>query len=153
MANYTFLHITAFGANEDLMQFDKSPPKFKGPDISIYSNENSRTIFTEIKSHVTAEVLYGLIGQMQDLSLLIDIETEPGYAELLYRENYYHQFKTLFKILDYRDDEFFTNFNPDYLEKFDKIEFTPEIIKHIGELPTGKSYLNLLNNPKYYINI
>lgn len=153
MANYTFLQIIAFGAKEDLIQFDKSPPKFKGPDISIYSSENSRTIETEVKSQVATEVLYGLISQTQDLSLLIDIDTEPGFAELLYREKYDLQFKTLFEIPDYRNDEFFTNFNPDYLEKFDKIEFTPEIIKLIGELPTGKSYLNLLNNPKYYINI
>lgn len=153
MANYTFLQIIAFGTKEDLIQFDKSPPKFKGPDISIYSSENSRTIETEIKSQVATEVLYGLIGQMQDLSLLIDIDTEPGFAELLYREKYYLQLKTLFEIPDYRDDEFFRNFSPDYLKKFDKIEFTPEIIKLIGQLPTGKSYLNLLNNTKYYINI
>lgn len=153
MANYTLLQITAFGAKEDLINFDKCPPKFKGPDIGIYSNENSRTIFTEIKSQVATEVLYGLIGQIQDLSLLIDLDTEPGFAELLYREKHYHEFKYLFEIPDYRDDEFFTNFNPDYFKKFDKIELTPEIVKLIEELPTGRTYLNLLNNPKYYINI
>ena len=153
MANYTFLQIIAFGAKEDLIQFDKSPPKFKGPDISIYSNKNSRTIETEIKSQVATEVLYGLIDQMQDLSLLIDIDTEPGYAELLYREKYNHQFKNLFEIPDYRDDEFFTNFNPSYFEKFDKIELSPNITRHIEALPTGKTYLNLTNNPNHYKNI
>jgi hypothetical protein len=153
MANYTFLHITAFGAIEDLIQFDKSPPKFKGPDISIYSNEISRTIYSEFKSQATTDVLYGLIGQMQDLSLLVDIETEPGHIELLYKENYRYNFKQLFEIPDFRDEDFFINLNPEYLVKFDKIDITPKIAKLLKDTTIGKVYLDLINNPKYYINI
>jgi len=152
MANITNLFISAFGRKEDLLQFDQCPPKFKGPEIEISYKENSRNIYSEFKSQVTSEVLYGLIGQMQDLSLLVDIHTEPGYSVLLYREDYRFKFETLFEIVDCRDDEFFNKFDPTYLEKFDKIQLNTSITDLIRDLPTGKIYLNLLNNPDYYIN-
>lgn len=153
MANCTFLNITAFGTQESLSIFDLFPPKFKGPHMEISSNGKSRKIYSEFKSQVTSEVLYGLVGQMQDLSLLIDIEIEPGYAQLLYREKYNCDIKNLFEIPDFRDDEFFTKFNADFLKKFDKITLNPNLKNLISSSPTGKTYLNLLNNPNYYINI
>lgn len=90
---------------------------------------------------------------MQDLSLLVDIEIEPGYRQLLYRETYNQYFKNLFEIPDFRDDEFFIKFNANYFETFDKITLNSDLINLIEGSPTGKTYLNLLNNPNYYINI
>jgi hypothetical protein len=152
MANYTTLYITGFGEQKYLAEFDNSPPKFKGPDIQIINNPNSRTIIAEFRSQLTTEVLNGLIAQMPDLSLLVDINIEPGYCELLYRKNCQYEFKQLFEIRDTRDDEFFINFKSGYFDSFDKIDIGSELTGIISGLPTGKTYINLLENPEYYRN-
>ena len=111
MANYTTLSITAFGEYKDLVQFDAHPPKCEIFEIEISSNLKSRNIYSWFNSKSTSEVIHELIQQIFNLSLLIDIEIEPGYNVLLYRRRGEDKLQTLFEIPDYRDDEFFENLN------------------------------------------
>ena len=153
MANYTFLNITAFGSQEALLNFDSNPPKLGELKLEINANLNSRQILVGFESRWTSEILDQLNIQIKTLSLLVDAEIEAGYAGLLFRRGNEETFKILFEIPDFRDDEFFTNFNSDYFDNFDKVKLTKRIVDVMDKTTTGKVYLNLLSNPKYYINI
>ena len=85
MANYTTLSIIAFGDYRDLAHFDLYPPELENPEIKITSDGTTRHIYSWFKSHATSEVLFGLVKQITNLSLLIEIEIEPGYNVLFYK--------------------------------------------------------------------
>jgi hypothetical protein len=152
MANYTNLCITAYGDIPALYQFDNSPPKFEGPEITIKATGLTRIIQSEFKSQATSEVINGLINQIKGLSLLIDIDIEPGFACLLHREKDQSKLQALFEIPDYRDDNFFLNLHPEYLDSFDKPILTLELVQLLSLSITGNTYLDLQLNPEIYIN-
>lgn len=152
MANYTNLTITAYGDDAGLYKFDKTPPKFDGPEITIEATGSTRIIHSEFKSQATSEVLHGLSDQIKGLSQLILIEIEPAFSCLLHREQDQPALQTLFEIPDYRDDEFFRNLHPKYLESFHKPILTLELIQLLSLSITGNTYIDLKLNPETYIN-
>jgi len=152
MANYTFLSITAYGDIPALYQFDKNPPKYEGPKITIEATASTRIIQSEFKSVATTDVLYGLSDQIKGLSQLILVEIEPGFSCLFHRGPDQSELQTLFEIPDFRDDEFFMNLSPKYLEEFHKPTLTIDLIWLLSLSTTGTTYLNLIMNPEKFIN-
>jgi hypothetical protein len=152
MANYTNLCITAYGDIPALYQFDKTPPTFEGPEITIEATGSTRIIQSEFKSIATSHVLYGLSDQIKGLSQLILIEIEPAFSCLLHKGQDQSEFQALFEIPDYRDDDFFKNLHPKYLEQFHKPILTLELIQLLSLSTTGNTYLDLILNPETYLN-
>lgn len=149
MANNTYLSITAFGTNADLYHFDQNPPKMDDPKITIDSTGITRIIESEFKSQST---LSCLIEQIKGLSLLITIEIEPAFCSLLHRDGDQTELQTLFEIPDFRDDEFFQNLRPAYLNSFHKPILDLELIQLLSLSPIGNTYLDLQLNPETYLN-
>ncbi len=146
MANYTILKITVFGEYKDLVNFDLNPPKIDSIDLEISSNFESRHIYSWFNSKFTSEVINSIINQIINLTLLVEIEMEPGYNSLLYLEKNSSTPKMLFEIPDFRDDSFFESIDAEYLKNFEKISLSKELIEEIYSKFIGKTYLHLLIN-------
>jgi hypothetical protein len=153
MANYTFLSITAYGIQENINNFDANSPKPDGPKIEIKSDGNNRIITSEFKSCMTSNFTNEITSNIKELSLLIEIEIEPGYSALFHKSAYQTKPIKIFEINDFRDDGYLKYLNQKYLDKFDKIQPHGTLIEILNKSITGKIYLNLLSNPNYYINI
>lgn len=150
MANYTFLTITAYGDKTDIQHFDKFTPSFDGIDIDITQGSNSRKLVSSFKSDDTTPIVQKISEQIKNLSLLIEIEIEPAFSIVLYRDKYQNELQTLIEIPDYRDDEFFSNLHPDYLKNFETPNLSPELIQILSNTTTGKTLLDLIRRPESY---
>jgi hypothetical protein len=150
MANYTFLTIIAYGDDIDLKQFDSHPPKIDGITFEFNKNLRSRCLTTSFESRNTHLLTQAALEQIKNLSLLVEIEIEPGFCSLLHKEKDQHELQTLLEIPDYRSDDFFEKLHPDYLNNFDKPKLTPELIRILSNTTTGKTFLDLLLHPESY---
>jgi hypothetical protein len=150
MTYYISLKVIAFGNNELLKELDEKklePQEFFGP---TKSEENIRIISCSFKSGYPEDILDSLIKELKGLSMIIQVGEETGYETLLYKDKDQKELFTLFTIEDCLNDEFFENFDPAYLNKFDKIHLDRPLIEYIRKTSIGCAYTNLLINHKCY---
>lgn len=150
MAYYINLKAIAFGNNELLRKLDEK--KFEPQELfdPIESEENTRIIKCFYKAGYPEDILGSLIKELKGLSMIIEVDGEPGFAALLYKAKDQEKLSNLFEIDDYLNDELFENIDPSYLNKFDKIHLDRQLIEYIRKTAIGCTYTNLLINPKCY---
>lgn len=150
MANYTALKVIAFGNNDLLRKLDEK--KFEPQEIfdPTKSEENTRIISCSYKAGYPEDIFDSLIKELEGLSMIIEVDDEPCSATLLYKDKNQDDLSVLFAVGDYLNDEFFENFDPEYLNQFDKIQLDRHLIEYLRKTTIGCTYTNLLINPNCY---
>jgi hypothetical protein len=151
MSSYTHLTVIAFGDRDLLKKLDQQ--ELEPPKIFCVKNydENTRIISGFYKTNYPEDILETLVNQLNGLSMIIEVDGEPGFSALFYKAKNQDELSNIFAIDDYRDDKFYEDFDPSYLNNFEKIHLDRQLIEYMRETTTGCVYTNLLINPKCYI--
>ena len=150
MTNNISIKVIAFGNNELLSNLDGRKLEPRELFDPIESDEDIRIIRSYYKSGYTEDIIELFIKELEGLSMFIEIDGEPSFSSLLYKDKNSKNLLNLFEIEDYCNDDFFINFNTEYFKNFDKIHLDRFKIKYLRKTQIGKTYTNLLINPTCY---